>query len=223
MTDTHRTTEGVREWLHDYCLMLSRLQLQPKREHLQATVSNRLSAVHEYLRLSAEQTANLGPREPNNDMVICPNCTCQFVAIPVNVQKRLSGEPATEELQRLRHYVATCGGTDNNGRCPMRPLAGLAPEPRDDEQWQRTVSDAERYRWLCSLAPVRTPLAWDFALGKYKHEIDALVDGARFPETKSVPLPGQDTTGTCICPSYAGSHKPECPVVSTPLNGAAKP
>lgn len=30
-----------------------------------------------------------GPREPNNDMVICPNCTCQFVAIPINVQKRL--------------------------------------------------------------------------------------------------------------------------------------
>lgn len=32
----------------------------------------------------AEQ--NLGPREPNDDMVICPNCTCQFVAVPVNRQ-----------------------------------------------------------------------------------------------------------------------------------------
>lgn len=33
--------------------------------------------------------AGMGPREPNNDMVICPNCTCQFVAIPINVQDRL--------------------------------------------------------------------------------------------------------------------------------------
>lgn len=32
---------------------------------------------------------------------------------------------ALEELQRLRHYVATCGGTDNDGRCPMHHLAGL--------------------------------------------------------------------------------------------------
>jgi len=37
---------------------------------------------------------------------------------------------ALEELQRLRHYVATCGGTDNDGRCPMHHLAGLAPEPK---------------------------------------------------------------------------------------------
>lgn len=44
--------------------------------------------------LYAEPASNLGPREPNNDMVICPNCTCQFVAIPVNVQKRLR-EPET--------------------------------------------------------------------------------------------------------------------------------
>jgi hypothetical protein len=35
-------------------------------------------------------TENLGPRTPNNDMVICPACTCQFVAIPVNVQARLA-------------------------------------------------------------------------------------------------------------------------------------
>jgi hypothetical protein len=33
---------------------------------------------------------NMGPRTPDNDMVICPNCTCQFVAIPVNVQARLA-------------------------------------------------------------------------------------------------------------------------------------
>jgi hypothetical protein len=38
----------------------------------------------------------MGPRTPDNDMVICPNCTCQFVAIPVNVQARLA------EAERLR-------------------------------------------------------------------------------------------------------------------------
>lgn len=43
---------------------------------------------------------NLGPREPDNDMVICPNCTCQFVAIPVNVQARLA---EAERLLRRLH------------------------------------------------------------------------------------------------------------------------
>lgn len=40
---------------------------------------------------------------------------------------------ALQELQRLRHYVATCGGTDNDGRCPMHHLAGVSPEPRGKE------------------------------------------------------------------------------------------
>lgn len=38
---------------------------------------------------------------------------------------------ALEELERLRHYVATCGGTDNDGRCPMHHLAGVSPGARD--------------------------------------------------------------------------------------------
>ena len=37
---------------------------------------------------------------------------------------------ALQDLQRLRHYVATCGGTENDGRCPMHHLAGVSPEPR---------------------------------------------------------------------------------------------
>jgi hypothetical protein len=32
---------------------------------------------------------SMDPRIPNNDMVICPHCACQFVAIPVNIQERL--------------------------------------------------------------------------------------------------------------------------------------
>lgn len=38
-----------------------------------------------------------GPQEPDNDCVICPNCTHQFPAIPVNVQKRLNAVPAGGE------------------------------------------------------------------------------------------------------------------------------
>lgn len=44
------------------------------------------SAEVDRLRRAAETTSALGPREPDNSMVICPNCTCQFVAIPVNAQ-----------------------------------------------------------------------------------------------------------------------------------------
>jgi hypothetical protein len=31
-----------------------------------------------------------GPRDPDNDLVICPTCTSQFRAIPVNVQKLMA-------------------------------------------------------------------------------------------------------------------------------------
>jgi hypothetical protein len=41
------------------------------------------------LQPAAETSARIGPREPDNDMVICPNCTSQFRAIPVNVQTQL--------------------------------------------------------------------------------------------------------------------------------------
>lgn len=41
-----------------------------------------------------ETPTDLGPREPNNDMVICPSCTCQFVAVPVNVQRLLREQQA---------------------------------------------------------------------------------------------------------------------------------
>lgn len=41
--------------------------------------------------LPVETSGRVGPNTPNNDMVICPHCTSQFTAIPVNVQKRLQG------------------------------------------------------------------------------------------------------------------------------------
>jgi hypothetical protein len=52
--------------------------------------------------MSDNRTSNhqLGPREPRNDMVICPNCTCQFGAISVDDQKERSRMEA--EIERLR-------------------------------------------------------------------------------------------------------------------------
>jgi hypothetical protein len=52
---------------------------------------SREEAVREWnQRQTVETTAcRVGPDEPNNDMVICPQCTSQFTAIPVNVQSRL--------------------------------------------------------------------------------------------------------------------------------------
>lgn len=37
-----------------------------------------------------ETSARIGPADPDNDMVICPTCTSQFRAIPVNVQTKLT-------------------------------------------------------------------------------------------------------------------------------------
>lgn len=68
---------------------------------------------------SVETPANLGPREPNNDMVICPNCTCQFVAIPVNVQKRLSDAPDETKV---------CNGKCR-GHSSELSLSGWLPDP----------------------------------------------------------------------------------------------
>jgi|SRR5579871_1466500 len=46
----------------------------------------------------------LGPREPDNSMVICPNCTCQFAAISVNDQKE------RERLRAALEAIAKSGG-----------------------------------------------------------------------------------------------------------------
>jgi len=62
-------------------------------------VDDLLAAYDLLMNLSPAPETNLGPREPNNDMVICPNCTSQFVAIPVNVQTRLAAaESALAEV-----------------------------------------------------------------------------------------------------------------------------
>lgn len=39
--------------------------------------------------LSSSEPPRVGPDTPDNDMVICPTCTSQFVAIPVNAQEKL--------------------------------------------------------------------------------------------------------------------------------------
>ena len=49
-----------------------------------------------------------GPTTPDNDMVICPCCTSQFVAIPVNVQARLAEAEAErdDQIKWASHYAA---------------------------------------------------------------------------------------------------------------------
>lgn len=90
----------------------------------------------------------VGPREPDNDMVICPNCTSQFVAIPVNVQARLrrinayNDNPAhyDSEIDRLSAHPwrgpisaqetsSPRSVMSDNGRVEMRMLADkIEPE-----------------------------------------------------------------------------------------------
>lgn len=90
-------------------MRLALLKLQGDAETCQRTgqffgdladsVSLVTKLVHELMQRGTSETkANLGPREPDNDMVICPNCTCQFVAIPVNVQARL--QPFIGDVRR---------------------------------------------------------------------------------------------------------------------------
>lgn len=35
------------------------------------------------------------------------------------------------EIERLQHYADTCGGSENDGRCPMRHLLSPSPEVPD--------------------------------------------------------------------------------------------
>lgn len=64
---------------------------------LDASATGEVLITPDNMKLDA--STNLGPREPNDDMVICPNCTCQFRAIPVNIQK---------ELLRLQKSIDNC-------------------------------------------------------------------------------------------------------------------
>jgi hypothetical protein len=58
----------------------------------------------------------LGPREPRNDMVICPECTCQFIAICVADQQERSRMET--EIERLRAALAVACER-NGGVCAM--------------------------------------------------------------------------------------------------------
>jgi hypothetical protein len=88
---------------------------------------------------------NLGPREPNNDMVICPNCTCQFRAIPVNVQKEAA--EARAELRKLQErgglVYAPYAACDDERRLLREQLAEARAALRDAEfhiaEWSPTV------------------------------------------------------------------------------------
>jgi hypothetical protein len=35
---------------------------------------------------------------------------------------------AIKEIERLQHYADTCGGSDNDGRCPLKYMLSTSPE-----------------------------------------------------------------------------------------------
>lgn len=47
----------------------------------------------------------IGPDVPNNGMVICPQCTSQFVAIPVDVQEEIRG--LKHDLEKYMQIAST--------------------------------------------------------------------------------------------------------------------
>lgn len=58
------------------------------------------------IQSTAPPATRVGPLQPDNDMVICPNCTSQFSALPVNAQVYLKGlqtqmQAAHDEIDKL--------------------------------------------------------------------------------------------------------------------------
>lgn len=60
-------------------------------------------------------TTRVGPSTPNNDMVICPCCTSQFTAIPVNIQSRLAALESPPAIPVPSHVHCQCCG---DPKCP---------------------------------------------------------------------------------------------------------
>ena len=80
-------------------------------------------------RAAAEQyqPKRVGPTQPDNNMVICPTCTSQFPAIPVNVQKRLQG---IEQPVAWRYPIADAKDSNIHWRLlEHRPADKFNPEP----------------------------------------------------------------------------------------------
>ena len=64
--------------------------------------------------------------EPNNDEVICPNCTHQFRAIPVNVQKLLAALESQESLSDALYRIANDPPINGNHLAQARVLLAAA-------------------------------------------------------------------------------------------------
>ena len=89
-------------------------------------------------REALEDSPRLGPREPNNDMVICPTCTSQFAAIPVNIQGRLAALEAPPAIPIPSHvHCEACGR--------LSPISEY--ERRQDEWPTRYRVERHGLRW----------------------------------------------------------------------------
>jgi hypothetical protein len=78
---------------------------------------------------SVETPVTLGPREPDNSMVICPACTCQFPAISVDDQA---------ERRALREHIAWAWSIIAN-------VSG-GDWTKQSQDWQTAASSWERAR-----------------------------------------------------------------------------
>lgn len=104
--------------------------------------------------------ARIGPDTPNDDMVICPHCTSQFRAIPVNVQRalfRAVARPAPEDQP-----TAADTNESHSGGNPGEPKACTPAEERGiagaTGAGQLPVGDGESTRGSAERrSPVGTP------------------------------------------------------------------
>lgn len=65
----------------------------------------------------------VGPTQPDNDMVICPACTSQFKAVPVNIQSRLQ----TLEAAAAAALASSKGAKGTPPKPTTPPAAPPAP------------------------------------------------------------------------------------------------
>jgi hypothetical protein len=97
-------------------------------------------AILEAARNAPPVITRVGPTEPDNDMVICPACTSQFKATPVNVQARLReleatppAPPASPPAKGTRPAGAQKSATPPAAPPPPPPSTSSSTPPADEK------------------------------------------------------------------------------------------
>jgi hypothetical protein len=91
---------------------------------------------------AAHALLRTGPVEPNNDMVICPTCTSQFRAVPVNVQNQVRTLMTTAKNGKIRPGAAPpAAKTEDPGATAED--AGAAQDSTSESQTKPPASDPQ--------------------------------------------------------------------------------